>query len=206
MASSSSNVSSSEQKQQRSRPYPRASPLMVARSTLSKVPLSYCWTVTDAKVFLGRGKMRSPHFSTLLPLRVCKRVIWCLTLAHSGSNLTISLQRDHTDYFLEDSDIPEGRKPPSKILFSEFAFFVLNPQTKEILFTREILDTKHVISKPKPAPANYPSNSYDTVHSISVGPLQKYMCNGGLTVQVDAKILCYSDPVESMSGGKHFSI
>ena len=81
----------------------------------------------------------------------------------------------------------------SRILITDCNFRIINSETGEAMFTKASQSPSSLERKIcNESPGSCGSISFDCAN------INKYLCHGTLTIQVDATILCYTDPVESV--------
>lgn len=162
----------------------QSAPLVIASTSLPKIPLSYRWVIYDAKTFFKRRReLLSPSFSTSLPLKYYNEVIWKVYANKEygqPKNLIISLDNDDNDRDDDDEDLDQ-----SSVLISKCQISVLHPETSEVLFSHtinnEVVDVCNSSSSLQCTLSKYP----------------KYIINDTLIIEVDATICCYSEPKEN---------
>ena len=200
-------------------PVPRPTP-QLGTTKLPKIPLSYKWIINDAEIVLAnRNLLRSPSFSTTLPL---KKAFWNVSVTKGIENLltmetTMKICLEHDDEATAQGSSssqeqlslvpmrhgqPTWPAPPKtqqhSVLISECNFFVLGSQTNDVLFSSTAPDATCVIGKKQQlSSGSYSIRETSIVQEVIFGKycdLHKFLTNGSLTIQVDATILCYDDP------------
>ena len=214
MASFRSAVSSSSSSP--SSAVPRPNP-MVGNTALPKIPLSYKWVINDATTFLSKNlTLRSPPFSTDLPLKKHKKAFWSVVIKKGGglfvlasppqgdTPLLIELQHGWADTANRGQSCPSGmlqsRITPaqsvfsSRVLISDCNFFILDSQNKAAFSATAPNMECGIEGK------SMSNTCLQSVQFCKYSDLHKYVYNGTLTIQVDATILCYTDPTQTYQG------
>ncbi len=196
---------------------PRSDPLAFGSTTLPKIPLSYRWDITDVETFIDKTSLLcSPSICTTLPLSSHNQAYWRLTLEKkfnlldavnwsAGKELHVCLQQDCTDHTAKGSRAgapqlkPTTGKPssaqqaptPSRVLVSGCNFFILNPKTNKAVFTATAPNMECEIGGKQ-------NGGYIRLQSVRVhcSDLPKLVHNNVLVIQVDATILCYTNPCQ----------
>ena len=170
----------------------------LSTTSLPRRLLSHRWVITDAKIFLekkGTDGLRSPNFSVLLPKNLAsgekqeQTTIWHLQAYKNGDYFYIYLCQGSREA-VGKSAKPSG--DASKVLSADCTFRLLDFETGEIVFTKasqsgSCLERK--ICNESPGSCGYATLKYADV--------DKYLCRGTLTIQVESTLLCLTDPMES---------
>ena len=201
-----------------------SAPLAVATTLLPKRPLSYRWTIKDAKDFLliklGSPGLKSPTFPITVPLRtesagLQEKVLWWyLTVVYSRSytvevpppkyscvysaGLKNTVTTTKGEYslsvsFWQDKDRNETviAEHQSDIHISDCTFSVINHNSEEVLYMQPVQSFRCAINK---------TDSGSAIKSVSfkkVSDLGNYLCNDTLTIQVNATLNFFMDPMET---------
>ncbi len=170
-------------------------PQALGRSMLPKVPLSYRWVISDAEIFLkncGQRGLGSPKFPTTLPLHKETTAEWELVIKRSSSKVTNFSLYVCCERRLAPRLAPSGRVKVtanrSKVLISNCMFSILSSATS----TSKLITTLPAIAYEVGQPLeNFGKEDFIT-------NLNDYLDDGALTIQVDATILCFTDPAERL--------
>lgn len=173
----------------------------VGRTTLRRVPLSYKWIISDAKVFLESCKnLRSPAFSVLFPFSfssVGTSSLWHLLLERRQT-LFIKPAKEYFAISLCQGKL-SGKSPNqrsrcelSTVLISDCVISLLHPETGETLHP----ETGETTAKKD---ANQcvigDSLKIPCTRSISCSELMNSLFCDMLVIHVTATLLCIGDPV-----------
>ena len=204
-------------------------PLVEATTSLIKRALSYRWTITDAIIILedfptysyeSTGLM-SPAFSITVPLRtesagLQEKVVWWYlnfnkythtysvpnpnarygwgqpaTITKSEDYLSISLWQDK----YRNEEVIDCRSSYYIHMF-DFVFSVIQPNTEEVLWKKSFERCMGCdINK-----ANFPQRTELYVDKMFLcNDMDKFLCDGALTVQVNAILKFFMDPMETLT-------
>lgn len=163
-------------------------PLVLGTTLLPKRVLSYRWVIADAKVFLDKcGNLESPNFSVVLPRKAestGQTTLWNLRFG-KNVNGTIFV---YLCYNKREGATNAASNIVSTICILECTFTIINCETNESMYTITVSLGDLSIGD-----SRYSLGGFKTPSSI-----ESYLCNGTLTIQVNATILCYTDPSESL--------
>lgn len=162
-------------------------PLVLGTTLLPKRVLSYRWVIADAKVFLDKcGSLDSPNFSVVLPQKAestGQTTLWNLHFGNAGHGVIyICLY-----YNKREGATNAASNVVSTVYIPECTFTIINCETNESMYTTTVSGTLPIDDTRRSL------GGFNTPSSI-----EKYLCNGTLTIQVDATILCCTDPSESV--------
>ena len=187
-------------------------PLTIGCSALPKIPLSHRWVINDVEIFLSKTRsLKSCSFCTPLPLKSFKKAFWTLSLqrkvASTEKYLHLSLYHDNaatSDCRLDDED----KYQSSTVAISDCSVSVLNLDTDEILFSSTAPNVECEIGGKKKTASMLYYNKSQSLSQLCVSvkfchcaDVSKYIFNDTLAVQVNATILCYTDPTETLEEG-----
>lgn len=160
-------------------------PLVLGTTLLPKRVLSYRWVIADAKVFLDkRGSLESPKFSVVLPRKAestSQTTLWNLGFG-KNSNGTMYVYL----YYNKREGATNAASNVSTVCIPECTYTIINCETNESMYTTTV------------SLGNLSINDTSTsLQGFNIS-IESYLCNGTLTIQVNATILCYTDPSESV--------
>ena len=186
-------------------------PLVVATTSLPKRALSYRWIITDAKIFLQEllsyptSSLKSPAFSITVPLRtesagLQKKVLWWyLTLSRFARTYTDWRSKTKTEYYLcatlwQDKDRnEEAIDHQSNIGISDCAVSVIKHDSEEVLRKHPVGWFWCAINR-----TNSPAKAMSFERMFLWSDIDKHLCDGTLTIQVDAILKFVTDHMETL--------
>ena len=174
-------------------------PAGLSTTSLPRRLLSHRWIITDAKIFLEKnegkdsGVLRSPNFTLVLPKKSengdaqQQTTLWFLAVLKSGSYFNMYLYQGYREAYGKSAQAGENA---SRILISDCTFKLVNLETGQALYECKSSERQLIVCNESP---------YNCA-SLSIGysDIDKYLHNGCLALQVDATILCLTDPTESI--------
>ena len=202
-----------------------SNPVALGTISLPRRKLSYRYVVNDAKIFLEKGSpfLTSSNFSIVLPYRNSESedqqqvTLWYLQIHYSKiakvsdlfplgtpsqpeakryDTLSINLYQGSTDVHPILSRQQPRAQPTcireSKIIISDCEFQIINSETEEIIFSKAS-ESGSCLERNI---SNKSSGSCGRI-SVNYADIDNYLCHGTLTIQVQATLLCVTDPDES---------
>ena len=186
-----------------------SAPLAVATTSLPKRPLSYRWTIKDVKDFLEMSGLKSPTFSITVPLRTesaglqDKVLWWYLTVSkhyhafkvdqygyRSSTGTTIKTEVYISISLWQDKyRNEEAIDHQSDIRISDCTFSVVKHNSDEVLCMHSVQSFRCTINRTE---SPIQSVSFEKMFLLSDLAIDS---NGTLTVQVDAMLNFFMDPI-----------
>ena len=138
--------------------------------------------------------MRSPNFTVVLPKKTEsgdqqeQTTLWFLEVYKDSENFRMNLYQGSREAM--GKNVAGSVENASKILISDCTFQFVNLETGEILYKCSKGVHKRTVCNESPGACRSDAFSYSNI--------DKYLHNGCLAIQVDATLLCLTDPTESI--------
>ena len=171
-------------------------PAGLSTTSLPRRLLSHRWVITDAKVFLEKNEgnyLKSPNFTLVLPKKAengdtqQQTTLWFLAVMKNGNYFHMYLYQGSREAYGKSAQAGENA---STILVSDCTFKLVNLETGKALYECKSSECQRIVCNESPGSCAGDNFSYSSI--------DQYLHNGCLALQVDATILCLTDPTESI--------